>query len=71
MRYKGFKTIDQVLPMSEFESVGEIIAKKYYQMVAKDIVEVFKKYFPDTKIDEKKVLGFARMLVDTESEGKT
>jgi hypothetical protein len=56
--------------LSECKPIGKIIAEELDQKIAKDIIDVFKKYFTDTKIDEKKVLRLARMLIDTESEGK-
>lgn len=59
--------ITDVHDMSECKSIGQIIAEDLDQAIAKEIIQVFKKYFPNTKIDGKKVLRLARMLIDTES----
>lgn len=43
-------------------------------MICEDIVAVFKKYFPNTKVDKQKVLKLARMLIaeeKTESQKAT
>lgn len=62
--------ITDVLDLSECKSIGEIIAEELDQMIANDIVKVYKKYFPNTKVDEKRVLHLARLMIATESEGE-
>lgn len=69
MTYKGCVGIDDVLDLSNSKSMAQIIAEEYDRMLSKDIVEVIKKYFPHTTIDEKRVLELARMIITEEMKG--
>lgn len=65
----GYVTIDDVLSLNNSKSIAEILVEEYDRMIAKDIAEVVKKYFPNTKIDEEKVLKMARMIAYEEKGG--
>ena len=65
----GYVTIDDVLSLNNSKSIAEILVEEYDRMIAKDIAEVVKKYFPNTKIDEEKVLEMARMIAYEEKGG--
>jgi hypothetical protein len=69
MKNKGdYIEIDDVLDLGEAKSIGKIYAEEIDKLIAKDIAAVFKKYFPYAKIDEKKVLKLAKMLIAEESK---
>ena len=58
-----------VLSLDKGKSIGEIFAEELDQMIADDIADVFKKYFPHMEIDYKKVLRLARAVIAEESKG--
>ena len=58
--------IDTVLDLNEGKSIGKILAEEYDKAIAEDIVKVIKKYFPNTTLNEKKVIMFVKMLMDNE-----
>jgi hypothetical protein len=64
----GYVTIDDVLSLDKSKPIAEILAEEYDRMIAKDIVEVIKKYFPQSTLDEKKVTRLARMLLAEETK---
>lgn len=64
----GYVTIDDVLNLNGSKPIAQILAEEYDRMIAKDIVEVIKKYFPQSTLDEKKVMRLARMLLAEETE---
>ena len=64
----GYLTIDDVLSLDESRSMAQILAEEYDRMISNDIIEVIKKYFPQSTIDEKKVMRLARMILAEETE---
>ena len=52
-------------------SLLKLAVKEFDNMICEDIVAVLKKYFPNSAIDERKVLKLARMLIDEERREKT
>lgn len=69
MKNKGnYVEIDDVLDLGEAKDLGKILAEEYDKLIARDIIEVFKKYFPLSTINEEKVLKLSRMLISEESE---
>ena len=68
IKYRGALEITDLLDISDCKPIGQIIAEELDQAIAKDIVEVMKKYFPDTQLDEKKVLHLAKMLIESEDK---
>ena len=51
-------------------SLLKLAVKEFDNMICEDIVAVFKKYFPNTKVDKQKVLKLARMLIEEEKHIK-
>lgn len=47
-------------------SLLKLAAKVYDNMICEEIVAVFKKYFPNSTLDEQKVLNFAKALIAEE-----
>lgn len=68
-KFCGYVKLDDVLSLDETKPIGQILAEEYDQMIANDIIGVIKKYFPNTKIDEKRVIRLARMIVAEEKGG--
>lgn len=64
----NYVVIDDALDLGDGKSIGKIIAEELDKMVAKDIVAVFKKHFPHSTIDEKRVMKLTRMLIAEETE---
>lgn len=50
--------------------IGKIIAEELDKMIAKDIIEVIKKYFPKSTINEQRIVELARMIVKNEKGGE-
>lgn len=50
------------------QPIGKILADELDKRISEDIVAVFKKYFPNTTIDEKRVLKLARLLICDEED---
>jgi hypothetical protein len=61
--------IEDIVGLDEGKSIGEIFAEELDKMIANDIADVFKKYFPHIEIDYKKVLRLARAVIAEESKG--
>ncbi len=68
-KFCGYVKLDDVLSLDEAKPIGQILAEEYDRMIANDIIGVLKKYFPNTKIDEKRVIRLARMIVAEEKDG--
>lgn len=48
------------------KSMAKIAAEEFDNMICEDIVAVLKKYFPNSTLDEQKVLNFAKALIAEE-----
>jgi hypothetical protein len=69
MKNKGnYVEIDELLDFDEGKDFVADILAEYDKLIAREISEVFKKYFPFSTINEEKVLKLARMLISEESE---
>ena len=64
----GYVKLDDVLAFDEAKPIGQILAEEYDRMIAKDIVEVIKKYFPKTELNAERVTKLAKMIVAEETE---
>jgi hypothetical protein len=64
----NYVVIDDVLDLCDGKSIEKITAEEFDKMVSKDIVAVFKKHFPNSMIDEKRVMKLARMLIAEETK---
>lgn len=60
----GYVKIDDVLSLEDSKPIPEIIAAEIDRAISKDIVEVLRKYFPNTIINEEKVTRLARIIVE-------
>lgn len=67
VKYGGFVKLDDTISLSDSKPIGKLLAEEYDKMICKDIVEVIRKYLPDTPLDHEKVMKLAKMILAKES----
>lgn len=64
----GYVKIDDVLSFDKAKPMAQILGEEYDRMIANDIIEVIKKYFPETGLNAERVMKLAKMIVAEETE---
>lgn len=62
------KTDIDAWDLSLGQPIGKMVADELDKRISEDIIAVFKKYFPNSTIDEKRVLKLARLLICDEED---